>query len=235
MQRILEGIDDYLFHMYDGLLKELQQTADYQADSKEAEAIENKYPIIREILEGNHIRQGKVLSVEVQRAMKEYVELRVNMQDDLQIKYYLRGYHDCISLLLKCGMLESRGGLKMNTDECYGDFLFDMAIEQVDGETMKCLNEQEFYQELRKEQNEIREKFSCVDEVLEGEGELVLTKEEHAAVVHYLDIQQKMDSAERREYYRFGHVHAQRYRDSVEERSRYADNRKNNGRTQCGQ
>lgn len=227
MQRILEGIDDYLFHMYDSLLKELQQTADYQEDSKEAEEIEEKYPVIREILEGEHIRQDKVLSVEAQKAMKEYVELRVNMQDDLQIKYYLRGYHDCISLFLKCGMLKSRRELKMNTDRCFGDFLFDMAIDQVDGETMKWLKEQEFYQELRKEQNEIMEKFPCVDEVLEGQGEVVLTKEEHAAVVHYLEIQQKMDSAERREYYRFGHVHAQRYRDAIEERSCYAVNRGN--------
>lgn len=222
MQRILEGIDDYLFHMYDGLLKELQQEADYQEDSKEAEAIEDKYPIIREILEGDHIQQDKVLSVEVQKAIKEYVELRVNMQDDLQIKYYLRGYHDCISLFLKCGMLKSRRGLKMNTDRCFGDFWFDMAIDQVDGETMKWLKKQEFYQELRKEQNEIMEKFPYVDEVLEGQGEVVLTKEEHAAVVHYLEIQQKMDSAQRREYYRFGHVHAQRYWEGLEERSRYA-------------
>lgn len=109
----------------------------------------------------------------------------------------------------------------MDTDRCFGDFLFDMAIDQIDGETMKWLKEQKFYQEWRREQNEIREKFPCVYEVLEGQGELVLTKEEHAAVVHYLEIQQKMDSAERREYYHFGHVHAQRYRDEVEERSCY--------------
>lgn len=106
MQRILEGNSEYLFRMYDELLKELKQTEDYREDSKNADEIENKYPIIREMLEGTYIQQERVLSVEVQTAIREYVELRTNMQDDLQIKYYLRGYHDCISLLLKCGLLK---------------------------------------------------------------------------------------------------------------------------------
>lgn len=111
MQRILEGMSEYLFRMYDELLKELKQTEGYREDRKKTEQLENQYPIIREILEGNHIRQEMVLSAEVQAAIKEYVERRVNMQDDLQIKYYLRGYHDCISLLLKCGLMKGDSGL----------------------------------------------------------------------------------------------------------------------------
>lgn len=51
------------------------------------------------------------------------------------------------------------------------------------------------------------------------------TDEEHRALVHYLDIQQKMESAQRREYYRFGHVHAQRYRDELGERNSRAAGR----------
>lgn len=104
----------------------------------------------------------------------------------------------------------------------HDDFLFDMAIDDVDSGTMKRLKGQEFYQEWQKEQSEIEKKFHCIVELLDGKGELFLTKEEHEAVVHYLDIQQKMEAAERREYYRFGHVHAQRYWNELEERSRYA-------------
>lgn len=52
-------------------------------------------------------------------------------------------------------------------------------------------------------------------------GVITLTEEEHAAVVNYLHIQEKMEAAERWEYYRFGHVHARRYWNEVEERSRY--------------
>ncbi len=105
MQRILEEMDEYLFRMYDGLLKELMQTESYRNDSDEAGRLEDKYPIIRQILEGEVIQKELVLTVEAQTAMKEFVKLRINMLDDLQIKYYLRGFHDCISLLIKSGML----------------------------------------------------------------------------------------------------------------------------------
>jgi len=105
VQRILDKIDEYLFRMYDGLLKELKQTECYRDDSNEVERLENKYPVIRKILEGEDIHKELILSIEVQNAIKRYVELRINMLDDLQIKYYLRGFHDCISLLLKCGLL----------------------------------------------------------------------------------------------------------------------------------
>ncbi len=106
MREIREENNEYFFRMFDQLLKELKQTEDYRNDSEEAEKIEDKYPIIRNILEGTNIGQECLLSVEMQAAIKEYVELRVNMQEDLQIKYYLRGYHDCILLLIRCGLLK---------------------------------------------------------------------------------------------------------------------------------
>ena len=101
------------------------------------------------------------------------------------------------------------------------DFLFDMAIDDVDSETMEWLGGQEFYREWQREQSENEKRFPCIAKALDGKGELFLTEEEHAAVVHYLDIQQKMEAAERREYYRFGHVHAQRYQREVGERNHY--------------
>lgn len=101
------------------------------------------------------------------------------------------------------------------------DFLFDMAIDDVDSETIEWLEGQEFYREWQREQSENEKKFPRIAETLDGKGELFLTKEEHEAVVHYLDIQQKMEAAERREYYRFGHAHAQRYQREVGERNHY--------------
>lgn len=101
------------------------------------------------------------------------------------------------------------------------DFLFDMAIDDVDSETMEWLEGQEFYREWQREQSESEKKFPCIAKTLDGKGELYLTEEEHAAVVHFLEIQQKMEAAERREYYRFGHVHAQRYQREVGERNHY--------------
>lgn len=99
----------------------------------------------------------------------------------------------------------------MVTDKRRDDFLFDMAIDDVDSETIEWLRTQDFYQKWLEEQNVLVRKYPCIDNVLESDGEISLTKEEHEALVHYLKIQQKKESAERREYYRFGHVHAKKY------------------------
>lgn len=48
-----------------------------------------------------------------------------------------------------------------------------------------------FYREWQREQSENEKKFPRIAETLDGKGEIFLTKEEHEAVVHYLDIQQK--------------------------------------------
>lgn len=99
----------------------------------------------------------------------------------------------------------------MDTDKLRDDFLFDMAIDDADSETMEWLRTQDFYRKWLKEQKMLVQKYPCIDNVLESDGEISLTKEEHKAFVHYMEIQQKKESAERREYYRFGHVHAKKY------------------------
>ena len=109
----------------------------------------------------------------------------------------------------------------MDTNKFRDDFLFAMAIEDVDSQTMDWLTKQDFYRELRKELRQLEEKYPCIEAVLEGEGEVSLTKEEHEALVHYLEIEQKKESAERREYYYFGHIHAQRYCNDIEKRKCY--------------
>lgn len=113
----------------------------------------------------------------------------------------------------------------MESNHTGDGFLFDMAIEEADSETVEWLGGQEYYQKWKKERRELVEKYPCIDAVLEGTEEISLTGEEHRALVHYLDIQQKMESAQRREYYRFGHVHAQRYRDGLGERNSRAAGR----------
>lgn len=99
----------------------------------------------------------------------------------------------------------------MDTDKLGDDFLFDMAIEDADSKTMEWLRTQGFYQKWLEEQKMLVQKYPCIDNILESDGEITLTKEEHEAFTHYMEIQQKKEAAERREYYRFGHVHAMKY------------------------
>ena len=76
----------------------------------------------------------------------------------------------------------------MVTDKRRDDFLFDMAIDDVDSETIEWLRTQDFYQKWLEEQNVLVRKYPCIDNVLESDGEISLTKEEHEALVHYLKI-----------------------------------------------
>ncbi len=106
MQLFLEGLDDYLFHMRDQMLKELRKNEQYEAVKLESEELEKKYPVIQELFATE--REGGTLDLDekVQKAIRRYVELRMDMQDCLEIKFYLRGHSDCIRYLLQCGLIE---------------------------------------------------------------------------------------------------------------------------------
>lgn len=117
----------------------------------------------------------------------------------------------------------------MSTDKLRDNFLFDMAIDEADSETMDWLGKQEYYQKWQGELKKLVEKYPCIDEILEGKEEISLTKDEHKAFVKYLAVKQRMDSAERREYYRFGHVHAWRYGNELGERSSFISKERNSG------
>ena len=121
----------------------------------------------------------------------------------------------------------------MSTNEFGDDFLFDMAIDDVDSETMDWLGQQEYYQKWLGELKKLVKKYPCIDEMLEGKEEISLTKEEHKAFVKYLAVKQRMDSAERREYYRFGHVHAWRYGNELGERSSFISKERNSVINPC--
>jgi len=92
--------------MRDQMLKELRKNEQYEAVKLESEELEKKYPVIQELFEAE--REGGTLDLDekVQKAIRRYMELRMDMQDCLEIKFYLRGHSDCIRYLLQCGLIE---------------------------------------------------------------------------------------------------------------------------------
>jgi hypothetical protein len=64
----------------------------------------------------------------------------------------------------------------------------------------------EDYLALFRESDRLQREFPIIMSVLEGEGEISLTAEEHAALVRYLAVQQEMEDAERRHIYFRGHT-----------------------------
>lgn len=81
------------------------------------------------------------------------------------------------------------------------------------------LKEQKFFQEWEKEKSEIIKKYPIFENILQkGEGNVSLTEEEHKALVRYVELQDKMENAERQECYYIGQIHANMHHDDLRER-----------------
>lgn len=71
------------------------------------------------------------------------------------------------------------------------------------------LKKQEYFQKWEKEGQDIIKKYPVIEDVLKhGEGGISLSEEEHGALIRYLELRDKMESAERQECYYVGQVHA---------------------------
>jgi len=64
----------------------------------------------------------------------------------------------------------------------------------------------EEYAALRREAGELQQAHPVIERVLEGEGEISLSADEHAALVRYLNLKLQIEDAERRQIYFRGHT-----------------------------
>lgn len=62
-----------------------------------------KFPIIDHLREGKEVSTG--ITKEEMEAVQKYMELKFDMQRDVEWEQYFRGYRDCILFLLHCGTL----------------------------------------------------------------------------------------------------------------------------------
>jgi len=62
------------------------------------------------------------------------------------------------------------------------------------------------YAALRQEADRLQQAHPVIERALEGEGEISLTAEEHAALVQYIGLQKDMEENERRHIYFRGHT-----------------------------
>jgi len=62
------------------------------------------------------------------------------------------------------------------------------------------------YAALRQEADRLQQAHPAIERVLEGNGAISLTAEEHAAIVRYIAVKQEMEDAERRHIYFRGHT-----------------------------
>jgi hypothetical protein len=64
----------------------------------------------------------------------------------------------------------------------------------------------EGYAALFKESHSLQAGYPAIMDAVEGEGEVHLTAEEHAALVRYFEVKWKMENVERRHIYFRGHT-----------------------------
>ena len=81
------------------------------------------------------------------------------------------------------------------------------AFPEIDSDISTDLfNGNEDYATLRQEIDKLQRTHPIIIELLEGEGAISLSADEHAALVRYMDIKMKIEEAERRHIYFRGHT-----------------------------
>jgi hypothetical protein len=98
----------------------------------------------------------------------------------------------------------------MDANDAYYQSLPDRikdGFPEIDNEiTTELRKRDEGYLALFRESDNLQSEFPVIMEVLEGEGEISITADEHAALVRYLAVKQEMEDMERRHIYFRGHT-----------------------------
>lgn len=105
-ERALEHLDEFFFKTGDELIKELKKNKEYDALSNKAAELRKKFPILEELFDGKNMDRAYHLASDEREAISKYVDIKMEMQDSLNLQYYLRGHRDCFIYLLQCGMIE---------------------------------------------------------------------------------------------------------------------------------
>lgn len=99
-------MEDYFFYMRDEILKNLKTDREYHEYYRDVSRLQEQFPIIDRLIEGQNLGQKVELTVKEQKAFKEYVGLQEDMRDMTEKEYYYRGHRDCLLYLIRCGMLQ---------------------------------------------------------------------------------------------------------------------------------
>ncbi len=99
-------MEDYFFYMRDEILKNLKTDREYREYYRDVSRLQEQFPIIDRLIEGQNMGQKVELTVKEQKALKEYADLQGDMRDMTEKEYYYRGHRDCLLYLIRCGMLQ---------------------------------------------------------------------------------------------------------------------------------
>lgn len=105
-EMVLENLNEFFFKSGDELIKEALKNEEYHDLYQEADKLKKDFPILEELMEGKNMSNIHELTLKEREAIKKYMEIKIDMQDCMYIKYYFRGHRDCLLYLMQCGILK---------------------------------------------------------------------------------------------------------------------------------
>lgn len=98
-----ERLKEFFFFTHDNILKALKINECFYDYNRECEQLAKEFPLILELLEGEHMEVEVTLTQKEREGIKRFVELKHEMQDMVEIEHYIWGHRDALRYLMRCG------------------------------------------------------------------------------------------------------------------------------------
>ena len=97
--------EEFFFHTYDQIMKELHSQDAYRNVYEEIEQLEKEYPIIEQCFYGEKLEVNQPVTKDELQAIQRYIRLKRELESLIEREHYIRGHRDCLLYLLRCGVI----------------------------------------------------------------------------------------------------------------------------------
>lgn len=84
-------------------------------------------------------------------------------------------------------------------------------LETIDSETIQELSENQEYRKMQIRRKELLEHYPIIEKVIDDEGKVSISEQEHKALLEYFLVKDRMENEERLYHYLYGHIHCYEY------------------------
>lgn len=84
-------------------------------------------------------------------------------------------------------------------------------LETIDSETIQKLSENQEYRKMQIRRKELLEHYPIIEKVIDDEGKVSISEQEHKALLEYFLVKDCMENEERLYHYLYGHIHCYEY------------------------
>lgn len=84
-------------------------------------------------------------------------------------------------------------------------------LETIDSETIQKLSENQEYRKMQIRRKELLEHYPIIEKVIDDEGKVSISEQEHKALLEYFLVKDCMENEERLYHYLYGYIHCYEY------------------------